>query len=247
MKLLLASLLVALMCGCGTLIPKKVELFQDKVKRLPVATSSEKETQRQAAFKARQISLETAVLASGEITNFSILQNVGDLLLLTDVVSESLGPPKSPSNKLPIDLAVSLRKAMAKLNERIDDFAKGNNENVGKKIEGTGLIQVPYMLWAGGFVVVLFIGYVLLKIAVGISSAMNPGVSLGVNAVQFGARGLARAFSQVIKGGQEFKKSLDTKISDPALKEQILDLFVTAHKQAQDEDAKKAVKHLIQE
>jgi hypothetical protein len=243
-RLLLVALLVGL-CGCGTLIPKKVELFQDKVKSVPVAKASEREIQRQAAFMASQLSLKTAVSLIGE--NSPLSKDASDTALLTGAISESLGPPLRPSNDPAAELAAELRRTIARLNERLDDFRQGNNENVGKKIEGTGLIQVPYVLWAGGFVVMLFIGYVLLKIAVGIASAMNPGVAFGRNAVQFGARGLAKAFSQVVKGGQDFKKALDQKIDDPALRQQVLDLFVSSQKQAQDEDAKAAIKHLIQE
>lgn len=249
MKRLLASFLLVVLCGCGTLIPKKVELFQDKVKSVPEAKASERELQRQAAFRARQVSLETAILLRDEKgpVGEKASRGAAEAALLTEAVSESLGPPLKPSKEPSLEIAARLYRAIARLNERMDEFKRGNDENVGKKIEGTGLIQVPYVLWAGGFVVALFLGYVLLKIAVGVVSAMNPGVSLGMNAVQFGARGLSKAFSQVVKGGQEFKKALDTKIEDPALRQQIVDLFVDAQKQAQDEDAKMAIKHLIQE
>lgn len=245
-RLLLGALLIA-MCGCGTLIPKKVELFQDKIKSVPTLKSSEKELQRQSAFKARELSLKAAISAISENASPNVVSNTTGTALLNEAISESLGPPLRPSYDSAAELAADLRRAIAKLNARLDDFREGNDENVGKKIEGTGLIQVPYVLWAGGFVVVLFIGYVLLKIAVGVASAMNPGVALGVNAVQFGARGLSKAFAQVVKGGQNFKKALDAKVEDPELRQKILDLFVSSQKEAQDEDAKKAIKHLIQE
>ena len=145
MKRLFALLALSsvLFTGCSSLIPKQVEFFQDKVERFPVAKSSEKEIQRQAAQKAAEQARETLKAALIDGSTVAVVKPADETVKLTDSVSRSLGPPVSPS-KLPADeLSQKLDHAVAKLNQRLDDFKADNDKNAGKKIEDTGLFKVP--------------------------------------------------------------------------------------------------------
>ena len=170
-----------------------------------------------------------------------------DTAVVADSVSDSLGPPMKRNTNNAQRLADDLNKATASLNERVEDFKEDNNENAGKKIEGTGWAQVPYFLWVGGFAVVAFVFFTFMKIALTVLSTMNPGVALGTRAVQIGGSALSKAFAQVLQGGQRFKKDLSQVVTDSQLQEQIIEIFKRAHDHAQDEETRKTVKHLIKE
>jgi hypothetical protein len=245
--LLIAFLSLGLLTGCGTLMPKKVELFQDKVEKFPDKKASEREVQREAAQNAAREAnaLVKAVLTNAPVTN--VLKRAEATAELTDALSDSLGPPISPSKTEPAKLADKLNTTTGKIIERVFDFKGANNENAGKKIEGTGLIRVSYFAWVGGILVLLFLGYIALKVVATLGAAANPAVGVGVNAVSMGAKGIAKALSQVIKGGQKFKQGLDAKIQDKTTRDEILALFKASHKESQDAEVQKAVSHLTKE
>jgi hypothetical protein len=241
---LIAILALSLTVGCGTLIPKKVELLQDKVRAFPEQRASEVELQRQAAAKAANLASCTALLARLTKADSNVVASAEDTAILSGAVSQSLGPPLRVSHDTATNLALDLQHAIARLNERIAEFKDDNNTNTGKKIEGTGLVQVSYFAWVGGFLALLFLGYLALKVVTILGSAANPGVALGVNVANLGARGLAKAFSQVLKGGQSFKKAIEEKLEDPALKAKVLEIFRAAQNEAQDDDVKAVIKSL---
>ncbi len=242
MRLLIAILALSLTAGCGTLIPKKVELLQDKVQAFPEQRAGEAELQRQAAQRAAELATKTASEARSEGTN--VVRLADETAVLAEAVSDSLGPPLKRSSSTATNLALALEHAIARLNERIAEFKDDNNTNAGKKIEGTGLVQVSYFAWVGGFLAMLFLGYLALKVVTILGSVANPGVALGVNVANLGARGLAKAFSQVLKGGQSFKKAIEEKLEDPALKAKVLEIFRAAQNEAQDDDVKAVIKSL---
>lgn len=246
-KIFLSALFAASLVGCGTLIPKKVELFQDKVQRFPDQKDREKEIQREAADRAAREARKVVEQGIEEGVSTNILKNANDAAILTDAVSDSIGPPLKRNDGSAQDLVDKLNNATAKLDDRIDNFSDENDTNAGKKIEGTGLIQVSYFAWLGGFLVLLFFGYIALKVISTLGAAANPAVGLGVNAVSLSARSASKAVSQLIKGGQKFKRELDARVADPALKAELTRLFNTSHKEAQDEEVKKAVDHLIKD
>jgi hypothetical protein len=248
MKNFFLALLLVGLTGCGTLIPKRVEFGQDKVKAVPTQTDREKETQRRAAALAAQKARETREAALTNNAPPAVTVPARDTEALTEAVSESLGPPKhDPSGDDPQALAAELRVAIAKLNARLDSFRDKNDENIGKKIEGTGFLQIPYFVWLLMVVVVGFVGLILLGIGwsfLKMFAMSNPPVALGVNAVAMGGKLTARAVSQLIKGGEAFKDALGGVVSDPALLERVKELFRTSHKAAQDEHLQDAVKEL---
>jgi hypothetical protein len=247
-KFALAVLLSALVvagAGCS-LIPKKVEFFQDKVHKFPVATETQKELQREVAQKANEKASDTlhAALAEGSSTN--VLAPAVETEKLTAVVAESVGAPAKPTANLETDRLVnSLRAQIAKLEKKVDSFAEDNNQNAGKKIEGTGLISVPYFLYAGGVVLVLFIFWHLAKTALTVASAANPGAAVGVGAMNVAGTLAGKGFTQVVAGGKSFLSWVEKEVSDPALKAKIADAFTTAQKTAQDHDVKAVVDNLI--
>lgn len=247
MKLVLASLMVVLLAGCGTLVPKKVELLQDKVQKFPDKTASDREIQREVAQAASRKAQELvkSVLTNAPATN--ILKQAEDASALLDALSTSLGPPISPSKSKPETLADKLESATGKFIERVTSFKETNDENAGKKIEGTGLVRVNYFVWVGGIAALGFVIFTLLKILGQVGAAANPAVGLGMNVVSMGSKTIARAFGQVVKGGRNFLKKVDEIVPDEALRDALKEAFVAEHKQAQDGDVQDAVKKLIKE
>lgn len=246
-KLLLSILVVASLglSGCS-LIPKKVEFFQDKVHKFPEPTQAQKELQREAAQKANEKAAQTLHSALVEGSSFAVVGAAGETEKLTAVVAESVGAPAKATRDIESDRLISdLRSQLAKLSKKFDSFKEENNENAGKKIEGTGIIQVPYFAYAGGFVLVVVVGWHLAKTALTVASAANPGAAVGLGVMNVAGSLAGKGFSQVVKGGSNFLKWVENEVSDPALKQKITDAFTTAHKQAQDEDVKNVVKKLI--
>lgn len=249
MKRLLPILLVLGMTGCASLIPKRVEIGQDKVEKFPESKSSEKEIQRQAAQRAAQKTDETLREAIKAEAPLPVILPAKEAAVLTDSVSRSLGPPLNPA---PVEttsdkLAQKLDHAIARLNERIDDFKADNDKNAGHKIEGTGFLQIPYFVWLGGAVGIGFIGIIILAVlwtALKAYALTNPPLAMGVNAVQLGAKGATALVGQLIKGGEKFKDKIEEKIEDPKLRESILEMFKDEHQKAQSPEAQKIVDHL---
>lgn len=236
--LLAAALITA---GCGTLIPKRVELFQDKVATFPEAKPKEMEVQRQAAQRAHEKAREALDAAFDTQASPSVIVPVQEVEVLTDAVSESLGPPlkPAPATTSSESLATELRTAIAKLNQRLDDFQKANDANAGKKIEGTGLFQIPYFVWLGGVLLLVFIGVIVLGVLwtfLKMFAMTNPPAQLGVQAVQLGTGFVKRALSEVAAGGEQFKANLTKVVSDPSLQAKISELFRDEHLKAQSKD-----------
>jgi hypothetical protein len=134
---------------------------------------------------------------------------------------------------------------MAKLDNRVTDFAKENDESAGKKIENSGWLQIPYFAWTGGVLVVLLVGWYILRTVAGAAALANPGAAVGVGAMNVAGSVVSKAFQQVVKGGEEFKDWVGKEISDPALKQKVLDAFMSLHKESQDADVKNLVDHVI--
>lgn len=248
MKTTLAIILAALMfVGCGTLIPKRVEFFQDKVQTFPEQKAKEKEVQREAARMASEKATETLVEAVKDGAGTNVVNPAKDTMILTESVSRSLGPPASPSSDTASVLSAKLDAAVAKLNARLDDFKRDSNENAGKKIEGTGMFSVPYFVWLGIVMVLGFIGLIVLAVLwsfVKMYALGNPPLQLGVSAIQAGSGFLKKAITEVTKGGEQFKSKILAEVEDKALQEKIKEMFKVEHERAQSADTQKLVKAL---
>lgn len=223
-----------------------MEFFQDKVEKVPTAKRAEKETQRQAAQRAAEKADETLNAALLEDASPAVVEPAKETEKLTDAVSRSLGPPISPAKETSEALAEKLDKAVAKLNQRLDEFREESDKNAGKKIEGTGLVKVPYFLWLGIVGAVIFVIYIVLKTFVNVAAAGSPPVALGLTAVRAGGKVASAAVGQLVAGGVKFKNWLKTEtpeLSDEARKK-IEDLFNSAHKESQDTAVREVVDKL---
>ena len=243
MKLRLTSLLAGLilLSGCS-LIPKSVEFGQDKVKKFPAHPAAQLEAERQAvklaAEKARQAELEATLDGSAAAVP------AGDAAELSEAVGRSIGPPASPWTAEISALARKLDAQTAKYNALLLKFKSGNDENAGKKIEGTGFLQIPYFVYLGGVLAVGWIVWMVLKTVSNAAAAANPGVAVGLKVAQVGGKVLSRGFSQMLKGGQAFKERVEQEFDDSETKEKILGLFRTAHQTNQDSDVQTLIQKL---
>ena len=243
-KTLFLLTLVFSLSGCS-LIPKRVEFFQDKVHRFPTPSEKQVELQREAAQKANDKAAQTLHEALKENLGPSLLVPALETEKLTAVVAESVGAPAKSPEKIETDaLIADLRAQLAKLDSKVDAFAKANDQNTGKKIEGTGLVQVPYFAWTGVILVFLLVGWYVLRTVAGAAALANPGAAVGVGALNVAGSVVSKGFQQLVKGGQEFKDWV-TKNVEPAAQQKIIEAFNMLHKTAQDDSTKALVDHLI--
>lgn len=227
--------------GCSAILPKKVEFFQDKVKLVPEAKASERETLRQTAKLAAQKADETlhAALTEGASTN--VVNPAKDTAILAGSVSTFVGPPSNPST-LPADqLSQKLDSAVAALTKRMDSFKADNNENAGKKIEGTGLFQIGYFsMWFLVLGVVALIG-----VGLKIYGMVNPVVGIGVNTVgRVSSAVLKKGVAELAQGGEWFKEYVEEQGKELLSKKEVMDLFSRAHVEAQSRDVQTLVEGL---
>lgn len=241
-KLLALVAALGLLAGCG-MFPKKVEFFQDKVEPFPELTAREKETLKQAADLAAKKAEETLRAALLEGSSLAVTDPAEDASLLTLSLTKSLGPPLRPWTREPDLLAEKLLAEVAKLNRRLDEFAEDQRKNEGKKIEGSGLFQVPYFVWIGVvglFVfVVVIVGGVILKVA----AMSNPAVAVGTKVASLGASRLARGFGQLVKAGEGIKDELFDKLDENSAKI-AKEIFRKHHEANQDSDVQTAIREL---
>ena len=248
MKKLLLTLAVsaALLSGCG-ILPKPVELFQKKVQKMPEASAAQLETQRQAAqlAKVRSAAVVDAAIAEGSTTN--VLSPARDSERLTDAVATSLGPPIKPATDPAPVVAQRLESGVGKLNKKIEAFADRNDDLAGKKIEGTGLISVPYFLWIGILAAVTFvIWHVVKSLAAAGAATGNPAGVVALGTMTVAGSTIQKGFAQIVKGGENFKNWVTKEIGpvDSALQAKILGAFQTYQTGVQDQDVQAAVKQL---
>jgi len=243
---LFAAALLAGATGCGTLIPKKVELFQKKVQALPGKERRLLEHERQAAelTERRADSALRAATSGNAVASILPLQ---DARAVADALSLSLGPPSDPWDGTAADLAAKLSHERSGYDRNIDSYRDDVQPLEGKKIEGTGLIQVSYFVWVGGIALVLLVVYFVARVLMQALAMSNPGVSVGLNALQMGGAAASRMLAQVLKGGKLFKKDVDALALDPDVKAKVLDMFSRAHDTAQDETTRLAVKTLVKD
>lgn len=252
-KLLLTYACLCLsLSGCGVfsaLVPKDVEFAQDKVKAVPVQTDAAQERQRQAAQYINQKAQEAETAAAETQVDPKVAGPLKELHVVATGLTISLGPPSSPyhdwfssqPDTVARDLATKLQSDVAKLNSKIDDFRKSTQKDVGKKIEGTGLIKMGYFTYLG-----CIIGLILLVwLAVKIYGMINPAVGLGSSVIgAVGSKVVSKAFSEVVAGGEAFKQYIDNSPLTDDVKNYVKSLFVQAHTSNQSADIQSLVDKL---
>lgn len=221
--------------GCSSMIPKSVELGQRQVEALPVMTPKETERLRQAAALA----VEKAAVASIEAAKVDAPPEVSAPLLealeLSSAVATSLGPPLKPA--LSPEVAAAVLRDLARLNNRIDKFAIRNDRWAGYDIEGSGRLQVPYFVWAGGSVLLFVAIFVAARMGLSLLANANPVVAGVFGGARVAGSLAAKMASNVIKGGDKFKAAV--RDANRALSpEEIIELFRAEQEKAQDHDVK---------
>lgn len=253
-----APLLLALtlcLTGClSTLVPKQVELGQKKVQAFPEPKQKEEEVQKQAANLAAVRAQDTLVAAVSNNAPAAVVEPAHDTAILTRAVSTVIGPPAEPYVGPVSNLVAKTDATVAKQNVRVENFAKRNDSLEGKKIEDTGVVKVPYVMWLGGAIGGLLLLYVIFRAAMVALKAYgmtNPAVGAGVgiagavghSALSFAGTLLHRGFEQVVAGGESFKEKV-TKEFEPALAQKVLTMFQNEQVKAQDNDVKNTVANL---
>lgn len=239
--------LVGLLTGCSTLLPERVELFQQKVEEAPAPTAADKEAQRQAAALAAVRAQDTLIEAVRADAPETVIEPARDTATLTAVVSKSVGAPQTPSDTNVMRVVQRLERSLGDLQVRMDRFIEKNREQAGKKIEGTGLLQVPYFLWIG--LVGVFVLVLVVVVSVGVSvlrvmAGSNPILGAAGAVVRLTANAAQRGFLQVVKGGELFKKELQKVVEDPKLRDEILKTFRQSQQSVQDTDIQQVIKEL---
>ena len=248
-QVLNAAVLSVLLAGCGSLAPARKEFFQDKVQRVPEPSASERETEKQTVDLLRRRTQQTVVAAVTENASPAVTEPAKDAAILADAVAVSVGPPKKAlaDDVKTSEVANDLLRAVAKLDSRIEKFREDVRENEGRKIEGSGLFSVPYFVWLGGVVILVFIGFIILSVgwmALKAYSISNPPLAVGMGVANVGAKFAKSAFSQLVQGGEEFKNAVSKKITDPKVAETVLELFRTHQMQAQSPEVQTVIKEL---
>jgi len=238
---LIAIFLALAVAGCGTLIPKKVEFFQDKVKAFPEQSAKLRELEREAVYQSHEKATETVVAALKEQVTTNVLAPAQDTMKLTEAALVAAGPPEKIPTLLPVELAQKVENAVGDYNQTVAKFAKQDDKNAGKKIEGTGLIQVSYFAWIGGIALVIIIALFVGKLLLTGAAVANPGAAIGLNVVNAAQSVLTSGFSQLVKGGEEFKDWVTKEVSDSGLQKKILDAFQTSHMKNQDQQVQNVV------
>lgn len=238
----LALALALALSGCGTLIPKKVELFQREVKAVPVKTEAHVEVEKQAVKLAGEKAREAERIATADGSQAAI--PAAEAAVLSEAVSRSLGPPENPWSGPVASLATKVDTLAARLDQRLDDYRDRVRRDVGKDIEGTGLVQVPYLLWLGGAAFLALLVYLVLRTILQAVSVSNPPVALGLSMASLGSRFAGKALREVVAGGEEFKKWVKAEINDPAIQARVLEAFRVQQERKQSPEVQAILKEV---
>lgn len=239
--LALATLSLLLSPGCG-LLPKRVEYFQRKVEAVPEKTERASETERQAAAFIATTAREVELLAVREQTSTNMQEAAGEVVTVAQALSTSLGPPAEPWDHPATPLALKLAHAGNKLDRAVEDYRQDVAPDVGKKIEGTGVIQLGYftnLLFIGGGLLALWVvGKIVLSIyAPGVSGVVGQVAKVPLSTL----KGLAE---QTVKGVEGFKAQLGSLGLESKLEASIRSLLRSELEKKQDQQVQKVAREL---
>jgi hypothetical protein len=225
-------------------MPKNVELGQRKIQKMPSMSEKHIEILKESAELAERKARETLILAARSHAPTNVIESAKDTTIITHSIAGSLGKPSDKWTGSPVNLANKLDIEDAKLDKKLEDFRVRNDQDIGKKIEGTGWLQMGYFT----HILILCIVGVLVWFALRVFGMFNPVVGIGTKIVSGGAAAVSKlagkGFSELIEGGERFKQKLDTEIDDPATREKIKNIFRDAHLEKQSRDVQDVVKGL---
>ena len=233
------TVLLTLNTGCiSALFPKQVEFGQRKVKPVPVLGTTAVEHQRQAAQFVADRALMANTIAQDQPTDLLLAGPLRDASQVATALTESEGPPAYPWDDTAQSLVDILHRDQAKHNSAVQKYATTVQEDVGKKIEGTGIIRMGYFTYVGCFLLLGALVWAGLKIY----GMVNPVVGLGVNTVGSVASSvLSKGFSELVAGGEAFKNYVVASPLAADVKDYVLDLFTRAHTSNQSSDVQTVV------
>lgn len=226
--------------GCSSLLPGKVEFFQRKVKAVPEKTAQAKEFEKQAARELTKNVNEAYDEATKNNATNSVIKPLEKAKTVAPALAESLGPPRTEWSGNSTNLSKSLYKQRAELDKDLEKYKNKVDKNVGKEIEDTGLIQLPYFVFIGILFAIACVAWFALKVL----ALANPGVGVGVKVAQVGGRAASNMLSEVIEAGEEFKNQVQKKISDLEIQRHVLELFRQAHLAKQSRETQNTIKKL---
>jgi hypothetical protein len=215
LRSLLALLFLVLLCNGCALIPKPVELFQKKVHAFPEASAKLVEVQKETAQRAKEAARTTFETALQQDVSPELRADARDTVVLTDAVATSIGPPAKPSGVSADLLAKELRAEIARLNQKIDAFQEQNEKVAGKKIEGTGWLQIPYFVYLAVVIFVLIIGWHLLHTVVTglqVAGVANPALGVAGSVGSAAMSEIETMMKKVMAGAQKVASEVTTKI-----------------------------------
>ena len=226
------------------MFPKKVEFGQSKVPAFPEETVKQKEVQKEAAQFVYRKSEQTLSNAIQEGSSTNVVNPAAETVVVAESLTQSLGKPEDPWKGSGQALAARLDKMDAKYDKMMLKFKDKIDDLEGKKVEGTGIIQMSYFSYLFFIFVLILVGWMGLKVV----GTLSAPVGIGTSIVSGGVKGisalLGKATSEIVKGGQAFKERVDKEFEDPEIKAKINDIFVSSHKESQSTDVQNLVKQL---
>ena len=241
---MVSTLSAMLFTGCG-LIPKRVEFFQKKVEAVPEKTPKAKELEKQVAKRIAQDVDQALEAAKAEHSSTNVINPLESADTLAPALSSSLGQPKEPYTGKAEPLAQKINKEEAKLDQELEEYREDNRALEGKKIEGTGKISMPWIVYVALVVGGLAFLWFVIKIGIAVASNMYPGVGVGLNMLKVPGRQAAKSLSEVLEGGEHFKELVKTASElEDDIKDQVLALFKRAQVEKQSRDVQKVIKNI---
>lgn len=238
-------IIVGIIClsGCSLFRPKDKEFFQKKVIDVPEKiTPAYSETQRQGLQYVKYNVDQAYVAALQEQASTNVTQPLTNAITVIDPLIVQAGPPIKAYQGDPVKLAQWINKTASDYNKAIDKYTDKIEPLVGKKIEGTGWIQMGYFTWIGFLLFGLFLLYAVTKIVL---SIWFPAISVGARSVSnLTSSAVSKALSQVISGGEAFKTMLDDHLDDQATIDKVKELFKIAQNSKQDQHVQDTIKVL---
>ncbi len=228
--------------GCG-LIPKAVEFGQKKVPTPPQKTEITHQEEKQAVSIINRDIREAIIASIKENASTNITNPLFDMRPLGESLSFSLGAPLNEYSGSSSNLATQINKNSAILDKKTDQFDKKLAPLEGKKIEGTGIIKIPYFLYLG---VVLGGGFLLyqgIKIAINVYSGLNPAFGVGAGVVKgVSSKVISAGFGQVLNGVESLKNHLKTTEQTSFTSDEILKLIQEHQERKQSPEVQKLIK-----
>lgn len=229
--------------GCG-IIPKRVEYLQDKVHEMPAASPKHEEVRKEAAAYTAAKTLKALEASIAENASTNVTRPITEAHIVATSLSGSLGKPYSPFVGPATTIAKRLDHEDAKLSKDLEDFRDKNDENKGKKIEGSGVFQIGYF---ANLLMLVIVGF-LIWIAIKIVGLFYPVVSVGTRVIEGSAAAtsklVGKGFGEMVEGGELFKKWISEEIQDPATQAKVKELFASAHKEKQSRDVQDVIEKL---